>query len=246
MGRNATRLQITFFSVLITGYVILQYSWVQSLQRNKWEQFRNNISAAMTTATQQLRGLPLHNQESDAIIKRTMQESFTARELGTIPFEYQIVMANQQLTSRHFLELQREPSTNLAFVHTLDEKEGLQPVADRLMITIPNARSIVLQGMNWIIAAAVTLTLLLVTILGFAWHWGHRKQQLFNARKSKAIEDMIVQMRMPLHSIAAAADNMQHAMQTADPHTLKDQQTVIQKESNKINELIKRIFGRFD
>ncbi len=201
---------------------------------------------AMTTATQQLRGLPLQAKESDSIIKNTMQQSFSARELGKVPFEYQVVMANQQLTSRHFLQLQREPTANHTFVHMLDEKDGLQPVADRLTITIPNARSIVLQGMNWVIAAAVTLTLLLVTILGFAWHWGHRQQQLFNARKSKAIEDMITQIRMPLHTIATAADNMQHAVQSADPHTLKDQQTVIQKESNKINDLIRRIFGRFD
>lgn len=246
MGRNATRLQIIFFSVLITGYVILQYSWVQSIQQNKWEQFKHHTATAMSAAAQQLRDLPLQEKTSDSIIKKTLQQSLFTEKLGIIPFEYQIVISNQQLTSRNFLQLQREPSTNLTFVHMLDEKEGLQPVADRLMITIPNARSIVLHDMKWIIAAAVTLTLLLITIFGFAWHWGHHKQQLFNARKSKAIEDMITQMRMPLHSIANATENMQHAMHTADPLTMKDQQSVIQKESNKINELLKRIFGRFD
>ena len=70
MGKKSTPLKIVFFSVLLVGFIVIQYSWVQSLQNNKLQAFRSRIISALQVAGEKIPYRVSRNELTDAVIAK--------------------------------------------------------------------------------------------------------------------------------------------------------------------------------
>src|SRR5688572_27684603 len=101
MGKRSTRLKITFFSLLLVGFIVVQYCWMVSMYKDKSEAFKYHIISAINDAGQQIQS----NALTKATITRLLHQTFSSIGLGSVRFEYSINSGDHHLTSHDFQQL---------------------------------------------------------------------------------------------------------------------------------------------
>lgn len=202
--------------------------------------------SAITTAAEKLNVCANDKQAIPPLIAPALRQSFAAKRLDRFQFEYRLSLQGQQYTSGGYHNLPADDPDQLTLIYLLSNSRYPQASADQLTVIIPYAASLALKDMTWIRVSAVLLTLLLTVILGCTWYWSHRRQQLFNAGRRKAVEQMVAQLKAPLETLNLAAENLQKASEASDIAMLRNHQGIIRQESKRISDLIKKIFSKFE
>ncbi|THU30743.1 hypothetical protein FAM09_29525 [Niastella caeni] len=241
MGRRSTRLKIIFFSVLLLGFIFIQYSWVKSLQKEKLDKFRSNIALSIHEATKNIPiNGPLH-QLTDSTINNTLRRSFASQGLGNIHFEFSIGSANNRLASHGFTQKLTHNTSNLTWYYEFLRNGEKSTSVDRWTIVIPDWEKYALKNMPWIIAASVLLTIMIMAILWGVVILSERSQQLFYDRRAKVIKYMMQQLETPLSTISVAAEALRNARVMHDSGKTKYYQQVINEENKRMNEQVEKM-----
>lgn len=228
MWKRSTQLKIVFFGLLLVGFVVIQYKWVQSLQKDKMEVFRQRVLDGIENAMQGTLSRSSLYKMKDTAIAGSLRRSFLAKGLGSIPFEFSIG--------------NREPvnSSHLLFQYVSPFGGKSYSADSSLTVVIPFWKKHALQGMNWIIASSVLLTILLLVIFCSAFLLGDPNQELFYDRRTLLIRKMMQQLEVPLSTVSVAAEALRNARVANDSGKINYYQQVINEENKRMNEQVER------
>src|SRR5687768_11378863 len=100
MRKKSTQLKIAFFSLLLIGFIIIQYSWVQSIYKGKLQDLNSHIISGIEDAGKKIPFSKSRHELTDAAAITTMlRQSLSAKGLDNIRFEFSINSSDQHLTS---------------------------------------------------------------------------------------------------------------------------------------------------
>jgi len=235
MGRISTQLKIAFFGLLLAGFIVIQYCWVQSLQKDRLEEFRSGIVTGIHSA---VRGFSLSGSMyglKESTLAKALSRSFSAKGLGNIPFEFSIASNGDQLASHGFDQKLLNDSSNLVMRYMMPEKEGK---SDVLIVVIPLWEKFALKGMIWIIAASLLLTVMMLVIFCYTSILVGRKQQLLYESRTDVIKKMMQQLETPLSTVSVAAEALRSTRLMHDPGKINYYQQVINEENKRMNEQV--------
>src|SRR5882757_5113427 len=97
MVKRSTRLGIAFFSLVIVGFIVVQYCWMRTLQDNKLRDFRTRALSAIVSIEGKFPSTGSWHEWSDTAIGTILYKSFSSMGLRDIHFEYSIGSGNNSL-----------------------------------------------------------------------------------------------------------------------------------------------------
>ncbi|OQP57131.1 hypothetical protein A3860_11245 [Niastella vici] len=241
MGRRSTKLKIAFFSVLLTGFVVIQYSYVISLRKDKLERFKSRVISCMARTGEKIASNNSKDVLTNSELAFLLQQSFSAKGLGDLQFEYSFGSGNKQLASRDFNEKLKANPANLVLCYELPPFGRQEIAAPPLTLVVPYWKKIALKELGWVIAAAVFFTLMLAAIFWVAIILGDRRQQLFYDNREKIIQYLMQQLETPLSTMSVAAEALRNKTVMHDPGQTSYYQQVINEENKRMREQVEKL-----
>lgn len=267
-----TLLKIIFFGVLIIGFVVIQYSWLRSIQKDKQEKFKTSVIRSIYSS---MEAMPLDStaytsgkgayafpgvlnhknlvNPSDSTkyklnentITAILQQSFDARQLGNIPFEYSIVSGNNRIATRRFDKTQLSNSRNLVYYYQFQGQGAGNHTNDQLTVVIPTWEKFASKGMGWLITACLGLTILLVVVFCFTFIMLGQRQRLLYENRTNVIKDMVQQLGTPLSTVSVAVEALRNEGVMHDSRKINYYQQVIDDENKRMDERVNKLLRDF-
>ncbi|WP_205511041.1 hypothetical protein [Longitalea arenae] len=242
MRRRSTLLKIAFFSVLVIGLIVIQYSWLTSLQQNKLQAFKSLVISSIENTRANIPFTRSLNDLSDTLFTDLLQRSFSANGLSNISFEYSIGSGTAQLASRGFGQKLADDPQNLVFYYEFQPDIERKNTAELLTVVIPAYKKIVFTDMGWIITASALLTISVLAIFCVAFIISERKQQFYE-HSTHAIKTMMQQLETPLSTVSIAAEALHNAQVMHDSAKINYYQQIIQEENKRMHEQVQKYLG---
>jgi two-component system phosphate regulon sensor histidine kinase PhoR len=241
MAKRSTLIKIVFFSLLLVGFIVIQYNWVQSLQKDKEQEFSARIISGINKV-----GVNIHNSRSlhkltDPTIVNKLRRSLAANGMGNIHFEFSISSGDNHLTSRGFHQKLTGNSNNLTFYYLFPRNSEKSTSDVALTVVIPFWKKYVFKEMAWIIAASLLLTIMMLAIFCFTFILGERRQQLFYDNRTNAIRNMMKHLETPLSTVSVATEALRNDRVMHDSRKMNYYQQIINEESKRMNEQVKKL-----
>lgn len=237
VGRKSTQLKIAFFGLLLAAFVVIQYSWIGFMEKDRLQQFKSRVVSGIEVAA---RNLPALYNIHDTAIANLFQRSFAAKGLNDLPFEYAIGLPESQRASRGFDKASAGNPRNLVLHYEL-RRTGDKAVYDETMtVVIPVWKRIALKEMGWIILGSVLLSLMILIIFCTASVFSVRRQDLLYDKREMVVKNMMQQLESPLSTVSIAADALRNAKVMHDEGKINYYQQVITEESQRMNEQVEK------
>lgn len=240
MVKNSTPLKITFFILFLAGFIVIQYSWVSSLQKDKLQEFKSHIISGIDGAAQNIPFTGSLHTLTETAIANTLHRSFSAQGLGDIRFEFSIGSGNNHLASRGFTKKLTGDPGHLIFHYVFHENDKKGLSNDLLTVVIPVWKKFAFKEMGWIIAASLFLTIMMLVIFCCVFILGERRQQLFYDNRTNAITNMMKQLETPLSTMSVAAEALRNTRVMHDSGRINYYQQIITEENKRMNEQVKK------
>jgi hypothetical protein len=231
MRKRSILLKIVFFGTLLAGFIVMQCSWVQVLKKDKLEEFRSEIIRGIQAAKL---SMPLHNRTAASISKAL------SRELGDVPFEFSVATSSGgELASPGFDQKALNDSSNMDLYYMLPVEGKKELEGDLLTVIV--STEFACQGMAWIYAASLFLTLIVAATFCCTIILIERKQQLLYENRTNVIKNMMQQLETPLSTVSVAAEALCHARVMQDSKKMNYYQQIINEENQRMNEQVNKI-----
>lgn len=242
MVKRSTRLGIAFFSLVIVGFIVVQYCWMRTLQDNKLRDFRTRASSAIAGTVGKLPSTGSWHEWSDTDIRAILSKSFSSTGLGNIHFEYSIDSVGNRLSSHGFTQKVATDPVNLILYHPLLPND--QPMSQDvlLIVVIPAWEKIALKDMGRIFAICALLTIMVITVFCYALILDKRRAQLSNENRTDLVLRLTQQLEDPLSSMSVALEALANDKVIYNPEKRQFYQEIINSESKHMSEHIKKIF----
>jgi hypothetical protein len=211
MRKRSTRVKIAFFSLLLVGFIVIQYSWVKSLYKDKLQDFQSLIVSGIDGEGQKMLFSRSPNELTDTDIANMLHRSFSSKGLTNIQFEFSIGLGTHHLTSPGFHQNLITNANHHTFYYLFPRNSKKRPVDDLLIVVIPFMKKMIWKEMVWVIAASVVLTIMIMAIFCYAFIVGERRQQLFYDKRTNALRNMMKQLETPLSTVSVAAEALRNA-----------------------------------
>src|SRR5690348_5862992 len=104
MDKKSTLIKIAFFSLLLVGFIVIQYSWLISLQKEKLNEFRSRLISVLQSAGEAALFTRPSHELTDIAIARVLNRSFSSHGLDNIKFEFSMVSSDNRLNSSGFTQ----------------------------------------------------------------------------------------------------------------------------------------------
>jgi len=240
MEKKSTRLRIAFFSIILAGFIIIQFSWMKSLQNDKLRSFRSRTVSAIASGGI-LFNKSLHELNAPAIAS-TLSQSFSSKGLGNIQFEFSIGSGNNHLTSHGFSQNLIDDSRNLTLYYELQGTgNNITDAPERLTVIIPGWEKYALRNMAWIIAASGLLSIMVIVIFYCAFIVGEQRRQLFYDNRTDIMRNLMQQLETPLSTMSVAVEALRNRKVMNNSEKRNYYQQIIREESERMNEKVKKI-----
>ncbi len=240
MKKKSTRLKIAFFGLLLIGFIVIQYSWVSSLYKDKLQEFQSLIISGIDGEGKKILSDRSPHDLTDTDIANMLHRSFSTIGLNNIHFEFSIALGDHRLASRGFHENLIANPSNHTFYYLFPENGKKRPVEDLLIVVVPFLKKMVWKEMVWVIAASMFLTIMVMAIFCYAFILGERRQQLFYDKRTTAIQNMMKQLETPLSTVSVAAEALRNARVMHDARKINYYQQIITEENQRMNEQVKK------
>jgi two-component system phosphate regulon sensor histidine kinase PhoR len=264
-----TLLKIIFFSILIIGFVIIQYDWLKSIQKDKLETFKLNVVGSIHTSVMAMPLNSARNKSKEELfafhprlsntgnlgnpldstsykldenaMSAIFRRSFYAEKLGNIPFEYSMVIGNNRITTRGFDQAQLNNSRDLVYYYPFQGFGESSTSTDQLIVVIPSWEKLASKGIGWLIAASLIITTLLVIVFSYTFIMIGQKQKLLYESRTNVIKSMVQQLESPLSTVSVAVEAMRNEGVMHDAGKIKYYQQVIIDENKRMNEQVNKL-----
>ena len=240
MRISSTRLKITFFSFLLVGVIVIQYSWVMSLQKEKLQELKQRVITSIHLTGIKIPFIRSKHALTNSELSAMLQQSFSSNGLGDLRFEFSIGSGNDQLASLGFTEKSKDNPDDLFLFYEMPAYWEQPTPYNQLTIVVPFWKKTVWKDMAWVIATAVFIIFITLAIFCCAVLLGERRQLFYDQRK-KAIQSMMQQLETPLSTVAVAAEALRNASVMRDPRKTNYYQQVINEESQRMNEQVEKL-----
>jgi two-component system, OmpR family, phosphate regulon sensor histidine kinase PhoR len=233
MGKRSTRLKIVFFSLLLAGFMVIQYCWMMSLQKDKSEEFKYRIITGINSIGQKMQSTEL----TVAAVSNLLRQSFFSIGLSALSFEYAIDENGRHLASPGFRQQLINNSGHLTLHYVFDQNRNSE---GQLTVVVPFWNRFIWKKMIWPIAASVLLTIMIVVIFCYASILGARNQQSYYDIRTKVLKNMLQQLETPLSTMSVAAEALRNARVMQDAGKMNYYQRVINEENKRMNEQVEK------
>jgi two-component system phosphate regulon sensor histidine kinase PhoR len=230
MRKRSLLLKIVFFGLLLAGFVVMQYSWVQSLKKDKLEEYNTRLLMGIHGAAVTM---PLNKLTEGSISKAI------SRQLGDIPFEFSIASNGVNVASHGFDQKALNDSGNLTFFYLLPTNGKKELSEDQLTVVV--SKKFAYRGMTWIYATSLLLTIMMLATFCCAVVLIERKQQLLYENRTNVIRDMMRQLETPLSTVSIAVEALRDARVMHDSGKINYYQQVINEENQRMNEQVNKM-----
>ena len=234
MRKKSTRLKIAFFGLFLIGFIVIQYSWVRSIYKEKLQALNALIVSGINDAGRKIPFSKSRHELTNADITTMLHQSLFAQGLDNIRFEFSIISNDHQLASRGFHQKLTANSSNLIFHYLFPQNN------DVLTVVVPFAKKLVWKEMVWIIAASLFLTIMIIAIYCYAFILGEWRQQLFYDARTNVIKNMMKQLETPLSTVSVAAEALRNDQVMHDSRKINYYQQIINEENQRMNEEVKK------
>jgi hypothetical protein len=242
MVKKSTPLGLAFFSLVLAGFVVVQYCWIKSLEDDKLRDFRNHTLSAIAGIKEKIPPTGSVNERSDTAILTILYQLFSSIGLDDIHFEYFISSSNNRLASHGFTQKMATDSANLILYHPLLPNDQHVPSDALLTVVIPAWKKIALKDMGWIFAICGLLTIMVISVFCYALILHKRRGRLYNDNKTDIVLRLTQQLEIPLNSMSVALEALANDKVIYNPEKRQFYQEIINAESKHMNEYIKGIF----
>ena len=164
MGKKSTLIKIAFFSLLLVGMIVMQYSWIQGMQKDKMERFKSRVLSSINIVGSAMSQSPTLYELADTTFANFLGSSFKLEGLGKMQFEYDIDATDCQLASRGYKEMQAQTPQDLILHYTLRRTGESHRHVGVETVVIPFWKRIALKDMGWTIWVSILLTLTIAVI----------------------------------------------------------------------------------
>jgi K+-sensing histidine kinase KdpD len=233
---KSTRLKFLFFGLLLLAFACIQYSWVKSLQKDKLQQFKSQMFAAIESAASKA---SLH-ELADTAIANIFRKSFSTKGLGNVKFEYALALHDKQVASAGFDQKQSHGASNLVLHYVLRHTGEKQHENEMVTILVPFWKKIALKEMSWIIVASVLLTLMICAIFYSVSYFCKKEQTARYDNRTNLVRNMMQQLESPLSTMSVAAEALRNAKVMHDERKVNYYQQIITEESHRMNEQVEK------
>ncbi|MBO9203002.1 MULTISPECIES: histidine kinase dimerization/phospho-acceptor domain-containing protein [Niastella] len=242
MRKIVTLFKITFFSLLVVGFGVTQYCWLKSIQKDKLEQCETNIVSGINNAAVAMPVNEAGYTLKENTLTALLHQSFAARNLGDIHFEYSIVKGSNRLSTKGFDQTQLNNSRDKVWYYQFQDN-GISGgySGDQLIVVIKSWEKIALKGMGWLIAASLLLTTLLLIVFCYGFLMMGRKQQLLYDNRTTIIKDMLQQLETPLSTVSVAVEALRNDGVMHDSKKINYYQQIINEENKRMNEQVNKL-----
>lgn len=240
MRISSTRLKIAFFSFLLVGVIVIQYSWVMSLQKEKLQELKQRVITSINLTGIKIPFIRSKHALTNSELSAMLQQSFSSNGLSGIRFEFSIGSGNTHLASSGFREKLKDDPGNLILFYEMPAYWEQPTPYNQLTIVVPFWKKTVWKDMTWVIATAVFIIIITLAIFCCAVLLGERRQLLFYDQRKKAIQSMMQQLETPLSTVGVAAEALRNASVMRDPRKTNYYQQVINEESQRMNEQVEK------
>ena len=241
MAKKSTRLKIVFFSLLLVGFIVIQYNWVQSLQKDKQQELSSRIISGIEDAGENMLYRRSLYKLTDSTIANMLGESLSTYGLGNIRFEFSISSSGNHFASHGFNQKLIDNSSNLIFNYAFQGNGEKRTSDDVLTVVVPFWKKYTFKEMAWIIAASLLLTIMILVIFCCTFIWGERRQQLFYDNRTNVIKNMMKQLETPLSTMSVAAEALRNDKVMHDSRKTSYYQQIINEEGQRMNEQVKKM-----
>lgn len=239
MGKKSTLLKIVFFSLLLVGFIAIQYCWLSSLQKDKLRDFKSLLVLGINKEGGKIPSSRLAHELTDTAFGNILRRSFSSKGLKNIRFEFSISSGNNHLSSRGFHQKLINNPNNLVLYYLIQQNVEKGTSDDYLIVVVPSWKKIVWKEMAWFITASLFLMIMILFIFS-AFLLGERRQQLFYNNRSNAIKNMMKHLETPLSTVSVAAEALQNDKVMHDSRKINYYQQIINEESKRMNEQVKK------
>jgi two-component system phosphate regulon sensor histidine kinase PhoR len=240
MKKKSTPLKIVFFGLLLIGFIVIQYSWVSSLYKDKWQEFQSLIVSGIDGEGKKIHSSRSPHELTNADIDNMLRRSFSTIGLNNINFEFSIALGDHHLASPGFHQQLITNSRNHTFYYVFQPGGKNKTSDDLLIVVVPSLKKMVWKEMVWVIAASLCLTIMIMAIFCYAFILGERRQQLFYDKRTTAIQNMMKQLETPLSTVSVAAEALRNARVMHDSRKINYYQQIITEENQRMNEQVKK------
>jgi hypothetical protein len=242
MENKSTRLGVAFFSLVLVGFVVVQYCWMNSLQDNKLRDFRTRTISAIAGIEEKIQLTESRHGWSETAIGAILYQSFSSMGLGDIHFEYSIGSGDNRLASHGFAQKITTDSANLILYRQLLPSDIHMPPDALLTVVIPAWKKLALKDMGWIFTLCQLLTIMVITVFCSALILGKRREQLYNDNRTDIVLRLTQQLEIPLSSMSVALEALANDKVIYNSEKRQFYQEIINAESKHMNEHVKKIF----
>jgi signal transduction histidine kinase len=239
MRKKSTRLKLAFFGLLLIGFIVIQFSWVSSLYKDKLQEFQSLIISSIDGEGKKILFNRSAHELTNTDIANMLYRSFSTKGLNNIHFEFSIVLGDHRLASHGFHQNLIANSSNHTFYYLFPKNEK-RPVDDLLIVVVPSLKKMVWKEMAWVVAASLCLTIMVMAIFYYAFILGERRQQLFYDKRTNALRNMMKQLETPLSTVSVAAEALRNARVMHDSRKINYYQQIITEENQRMNEQVKK------
>lgn len=229
MRKTATLLTIAFFSLVLAGFIVIQFLWITTLQKDKFQALKTDAISAINTATTQAPFTGSSSALTVAAVTNTLQRSFSAQGWPAVPFEFRVAMGPVHLTSKGFQQLPTGASNRVTLQYVFQRESAQEEL---LTVIIPHAQTMIWNQMIGMIAISLLLTLMMLTVFCCAIISGG---QLFYARKDTLFVNMLQRLETPLTTVSIAAEALRNTRVMHDLTRFRFYQQVITDENKRMD-----------
>jgi hypothetical protein len=240
MMHRSTRLKIAFFSLILAGFMVIQYCWVLSLQKDKSEEYKYRIIHCINDAGRAGSFTGSIGAQKDTTITNLLRRSFSFVGLGALHFDYSIDSGAYHLALKDISQQQKDRSSQLTLQYLIEQnvKTGQSKT---LTVVIPSWHTFIWKKMTWTIAASVLLTIMILVIFYYTSVVVARNQRLLYDDRTKLIKTMLQQLEAPLSTVSVAAEALRNARVMRDAGKIQYYQQVINEENKRMNEEVEKL-----
>ena len=242
MVKRSTRHGIAIFSLVIVGIVFVQYCWIRSLQETRLQAFRTRTISALAGIEGKTPLTGSWHEWSNNAIGARLYQSFSSMGLGEIHFEYSIGSGHNRLTSHGFNQQMATNTANLSLYRPLLRNDQPLPSNALLTVVIPAWEKLALKDMGLIFAICALLTIMVITVLGYALVLDMRREQLSNDSTTNLVFRLTQKLENPLSSMSVALEALADDKVIYNPEKRQFYQEIISAESKHMSDQVKKIF----
>lgn len=240
MLKRSTRLNLVFFSLVLAGFVLIQYCWVKSLQDDKLREFRSRAIRAIIGASKKSPLNDFWHELSDTRIAAILAQSFSAMGLDDIRVEFSIDSGHDQRRSRGFTQKTTADAGNLVLSYQL--RPDSQKTDARLTVVIPAWKQIALKDMQWVFAICGLLTIMVGAVFWCALILNRRRRQYCYDNRTDMMRHLMQQLEIPLSTLSVAVEALANEKVRCNAEKRRFFQQVIDEESERMNERVRKVF----